>query len=77
MSERCVRGARSIMEDYKGNELKSGEHEYTILFEETISQSFIVHAATLEEAKSKARSLFIFLRTIWSKTRSESIVYVA
>lgn len=36
------------MEDYKG------EHEYTILFEETISQSFTVHAATLEEAKSKA-----------------------
>ena len=31
------------MEDYKG------EHEYTILFEETISQSFTVHAATLEE----------------------------
>ena len=30
------------------------EHEYTILFEETIAQSFTVHAATLEEAKNKA-----------------------
>lgn len=40
------------MEDYKG------EHEYTILFEETISKSFVVHAATLEEAKNKAMEAY-------------------
>lgn len=35
-----------------------GEHEYTILFEESISQSFTVHAATLEEAKCKAMEAY-------------------
>ena len=47
------------MEDYKGDELKPGEHEYTILFEETISQSFIVHAATMEEAKREAMEAYM------------------
>lgn len=46
------------MEDYKGDELKSGEHEYRILFEETISQSFVVHAATMEEAKREAMEAY-------------------
>ena len=46
------------MEDYKGDKLKPGEHEYTILFEEIISQSFIVHAATMEEAKREAMEAY-------------------
>lgn len=46
------------MEDYKGDVLKPGEHEYTILFEETISQSFVVHAATMEEAKREAMEAY-------------------
>lgn len=60
MKQFCVfvTETRHVMEDYKGAELKPGEHEYEIMFEETVSQAFTVHAATMAEAKREAMEAY-------------------